>query len=110
MDPRLGKYASLLKDGAPVVLSKEIVILQYELESFAKKVNIKSNQEPLKEIISKLLGRTVSVYAVPRQEVVKLFETEIGTLNFVPPLNTVKFHSINSVPTWRQLSAFLVLL
>lgn len=74
MDPRLGKYASLLKDGAPVVLSKEIVILQYELESFAKKVNIKSNQEPLKEIISKLLGRTVSVYAVPRQEVVKLFE------------------------------------
>ena len=37
-------------------------------------------------------------------------ETETGTLKFVPPLNTVKFHSINSVPTWRQLSAFLVLL
>jgi len=73
-DPRLGKYATLLKDGQPYVLTKEILVLQYELSSLADKVNIASNQQSLKEIVSKLVGRTVSVYALSRSEAVRLYE------------------------------------
>lgn len=73
-DPRLGKYATLLKDGQPYVLTKEILVLQYELSSLADKVNIASNQQSLKEIVSKLVGRTVSVYALSRFEAVRLYE------------------------------------
>ncbi len=73
-DPRLGKYATLLKDGQPYVLTKEILIIQYDLASLADKVNITSNQESLKEIVSKMVGRTVSIYALSRVEAVRLYE------------------------------------
>ncbi len=74
LDPRLGKYAILLKDGQPYILTKEILILQYELSSLANKVNISSNQQSLKEIVSKLVGRPISVYALSRTEAVRLYE------------------------------------
>ena len=72
-DPNIGKYASLLKDGTPYVLCKEVLVLQYELATLASKVNIKANQAMLKEIIGRLLGRNVAVYAVSRSEAVRLY-------------------------------------
>ncbi len=73
-DPRLGKFAILLKDGQPYILTKEILILQYELSSLADKVNIASNQQSLKEIVSKIIGRPISIYALSRTEAVRLYE------------------------------------
>ncbi len=72
-DPKIGKYASLLKDGQPYVLCKEILIIQYEYSSLADKVNIKANQEALRKIVSSLVGREVAVYALPRQETIRLY-------------------------------------
>lgn len=72
-DPKIGKYASLLKDGQPYVLCKEILIIQYEYASLADKVNIKTNQEALRKIVSSLVGREVAVYALPRQETIRLY-------------------------------------
>lgn len=72
-DPKIGKYASLLKDGQPYVLCKEILIIQYEYASLADKVNIKDNQEALRKIVSSLVGREVAVYALPRQETIRLY-------------------------------------
>ncbi len=72
-DPQLGKYASLLKDGQPYVLCNEILIIQYELASLADKVNIVSNQAILKQIIARLVGREVAIYALSRQEAIRLY-------------------------------------
>lgn len=72
-DPKIGKYASLLKDGQPYVLCKEILIIQYEYASLADKVNIKDNQEALRKIVSSLVEREVAVYALPRQETIRLY-------------------------------------
>ena len=73
-DPKLGKFATLLKDGTPYILTNEILILQYELPSLADKVNIANNQQSLKELVSRLIGKPVSVYALARVEAVRLYE------------------------------------
>lgn len=73
LDPKIGKYAALLKDGAPYVLCQEVLILQYDLSSLAKKVNIQKNQKILREILTPWIGREVSIYAISRSEAVRLY-------------------------------------
>lgn len=73
LDPKIGKYAALLKDGAPYVLCQEVLILQYDLSSLAKKVNIQKNQKILQEILTPWIGREVSIYAISRSEAVRLY-------------------------------------
>lgn len=73
LDPKLGKYASLLQDGAPYILAKEVLVLQYELPSLVDKVNVTTHQKFLKDVIEKLIHRKVSVYAIVRTEAVRLY-------------------------------------
>lgn len=73
LDPQLGKYAALLKDGSPYVLCQEVLILQYDLPSLVKKVNIQQNQKVLRQILTPWIGREVSIYAISRSEAVRLY-------------------------------------
>lgn len=73
LDPKLGKYASLLQDGTPYILTKQILVLQYELPTLVDKVNVTSHQKFLKALIEKLIHREVSVYAIVRTEAVRLY-------------------------------------
>ena len=73
LDPKLGKYASLLQDGTPYILTKQILVLQYELSTLVDKVNVTSHQKFLKALIEKLIHREVSVYAIVRTEAVRLY-------------------------------------
>lgn len=73
LDPQKGKYAALLKDGAPYVLCQEVLILQYDLPSLVKKVNIQKNQKILREILTPWIGRDVSIYAISRSDAVRLY-------------------------------------
>ncbi|HMM00190.1 MAG TPA: DNA polymerase III subunit gamma/tau [Bacilli bacterium] len=67
-DFELGRYAALLKDGQPYVLTKDVLILNYLYANRAKKVNIKQNQNALSTLVSKLINRKVVVYGVYDKE------------------------------------------
>ena len=67
------KHASLLRDGKPFILTREIVVLQYDFEHLIRKVNIKENQDILQKIVSKLNGYDVKVYAINRKRAVELY-------------------------------------
>jgi len=71
-DPKIGKYASLLKDGRPYVVCKECLILEYDFATLAKKVNILANQNALSKIVETFLGRKVVVYGLPRSETLRV--------------------------------------
>lgn len=70
--PTLGDLVALLKDGQPFVATKNAIILQYDFEKMASKFNVKENADKLSEIMQKMLGKDVFVYAISRSESVRL--------------------------------------
>ena len=67
-----GDIVALLKDGKPFIVTKDIVVLEYDFEKLTDKANIKSNEKLLCEIIQKMIGHEVFVYSISRSESVRL--------------------------------------
>ncbi|MBO6280137.1 MAG: DNA polymerase III subunit gamma/tau [Bacilli bacterium] len=70
--PLVGKAATLLIDGRPLVASKKFVILAYEMPKLAEKVNLKENQAELQTVLQHIFHRKMFVYAVSRNRSVDL--------------------------------------
>ncbi len=90
-DPDLGRYAALLTDGRPYVLCKQVLILEYDLQSLVDKINIVENQPVLQNIIKVLLNRAVLVYALPRSECMRLKKKylELNQIKKLPDRKTL---------------------
>ena len=71
-NPVVGKAASLLIDGHPLVGSKKMVVLEYQLQKTADKINLKDNQLELQTVLSLVFHRKMFVYAVSRNTSVDL--------------------------------------
>ena len=54
-DPKVGKYATLLLDATPYVICKNVLLLNFDFERLAYKVNIKSNQNNIASIVEAML-------------------------------------------------------
>ena len=72
MHPMLGKAATLLIDGRPLVASSKIVVLEYQMPKLAEKVNLKDVQAELQTVLKQVFGRQMFVYAVSRTKSVDL--------------------------------------
>ena len=68
----VGKAASLLIDGHPLVASNKIVVIEYQLPKMADKINLKANQLELQTVLSLVFKRKMFVYAVSRSTSVDL--------------------------------------
>jgi len=71
-DLTIGRFAALLFDGKPYVLSKQILILEYDLPNLVDKINVSANQAVLQKIVRALLNRNVLVYGMTRNECMRL--------------------------------------
>ena len=69
--PTLGKAATLLIDGRPLVASNKVVVLEYQLPKLAEKVNAKEIQLELQTVMNEIFHRQMFVYAVSRKESVE---------------------------------------
>ena len=70
--PTFGDLVALLKDGAPLVVTKNVVLLVYDFEKLASKVNVKVNSDRISEILKMMLGRDMFVYAISRSDSTRL--------------------------------------
>ena len=70
--PTFGDLVALLKDGAPLVVTKNMVLLVYDFEKLASKVNVKVNSDRISEILKMMLGRDMFVYAISRTDSTRL--------------------------------------
>ena len=68
LHPTLGKFASLLANGRPFVMNDKILVLEYQFQHEADKVNIIANQKPLTDIIKMVTGVETKLYALSRNE------------------------------------------
>ena len=70
--PTFGDLVALLKDGSPFVVTKDVILLVYDFEKLASKVNVKNNSKRISEILTKMLGKDVFVYAISRSDSTRL--------------------------------------
>jgi len=70
--PTFGDLVALLADGSPFIATKNVLILIYDLETLVDKVNVKTNSNSMSEILKMMLGRDMFVYAITRNESIRL--------------------------------------
>lgn len=70
--PVLGKYASLIADAYPLVVSNKILLIEFQLQTMVEKANLVENQAMLQNVIETALGKRLFVYGVSRKESVDL--------------------------------------
>ena len=70
--PTMGDLVALLKDGSPLVVTKNAVLLVYDFEKLASKVNVKTNSDRMSEILKMMLGHDMFVYAISRSDSTRL--------------------------------------
>jgi DNA polymerase III gamma/tau subunit len=84
--PKYASTAALLKDARPYVLSKHILVVEVDQVSVAGKFNIVANQSMIQTVIKQVSGYEGLVYAINRQEAVKLKKLfmDLSQLNKLP--------------------------
>ena len=70
--PTLGKAASLIIDGHPLVAHNKILIVEVPLAKSAEKINDKNNQKDLQDVIFNAFGKKMFIYGVSRNDSVRL--------------------------------------
>ena len=92
MDDKIGDMVALLMDGRPYILTQDVLILKYDLNSLAKKVNIKKNQQVLSQIMSKMLGREIFIYAISQSDSVRIYRSyqNLNEISSLPENKDIK--------------------
>jgi hypothetical protein len=84
--PKYAAMAALIKDARPYVLSKHILVLEVDQVSVTAKFNVLANQLMIQAVIKQVSGYEGLVYAINRQEAVKLKKLfmDLSQLNKLP--------------------------
>ena len=90
--PTLGKMATLLVDGRPLVVSNKILIVEYQFPSNAEKANLIENQESIQNVVQSVFGKKMFVFGVSRAESIRwqrsyLNRQQINTLPKIDSIN-----------------------
>ena len=89
--PTLGKAASLLVDGRPLVASKKVLVIEYQFPTTAERANLIENQEAIQNVVETVFGKRMFVYAVSRKESVRCQQNYMNKLQIskLPKADTV---------------------
>ena len=89
--PVLGKAASLLVDGRPLVASNKVLVVEYQFPSSAERANLVENQENIQNVIQSAFGRKMFVYGVSRNDSVRWQQSYMNKyqLNKLPKADSV---------------------
>ena len=97
--PKLGKAATLLVDGRPLVASNKILVVEYAFPSTAERANLIENQENIQNVIQSTFGKKMFVFGVSRNESVRcqqnfMNKRQLGTLPKADTIN-IEFEGEN---------------
>ena len=89
--PELGKAATMLVDGRPLVASQKILVVEYQFPNIAEKANLVENQEAIQNVIETVFNRKMFVYAVSRKDSVRWQQSYMNRLQIgkLPKADTV---------------------
>ena len=89
--PTLGKAASLLVDGRPLVASNKVLVVEYQFPTTAERANLIENQEAIQNVVETVFGKKAFVYAVSRKESVRCQQNYMNRLQIgkLPKADTI---------------------
>lgn len=70
-DPKIGELVAFIKDSTPFIVTKDVIVLQFNFDRQVKKANIKANQKAIADLFQNMLGKEVFVYSVSRADTVR---------------------------------------
>ena len=94
--PKLGKIASLLVDGHPLVVSNKVMILEYQTDNVVEKLNLISNQRDIQNIIRTVFNKKMFVFAVNRKGSINCQQKYMNLLQLgrLPKADTVNIEFV----------------
>ena len=94
--PRLGKIASMLVDGHPLVVSNKVMILEYQSDNIVEKMNLISNQKDIQNVIKTVFNKKMFIYSVNRKGSIELQQKYMNLLQLgrLPKADTVNIEFI----------------
>ena len=89
--PNLGKAATLLVDGRPLVASTKVLVVEYQFPNTAERANLIENQEAIQNVIQSTFGRKMFVYGVSRNDSVRWQQSYMNKyqLNKLPKADSI---------------------
>ena len=69
--PELGRAATMLADGRPLVASPKVLVVEYQFPSITEKANLLENQEAIQNVIESVFNKKMFVYAVSRKDSIR---------------------------------------
>ena len=66
--PEYGKIATLLIDAHPLIVSNEVLLLEFPMTNLVEKANTASNQHMIQSLINHVFHKHLFVYSVSRKE------------------------------------------
>ena len=94
--PKLGKIASLLVDGHPLVVSNKVMILEYQTDNVVEKLNLISNQRDIQNIIRTVFNKKMFVFSVNRKGSINCQQKYMNLLQLgrLPKADTVNIEFV----------------
>ena len=94
--PKLGKIATMLVDGHPLVVSTKVMVLEYQSDNVVEKMNLIYNQKDIQNVIRTVFGKKMFVYAVNRKGSIDLQQKFMNLLQLsrLPKADTVQIEFI----------------
>ena len=94
--PKLGKIASLLVDGRPLVVSNKVMILEYQSDNVVEKMNLIKNQKDIQNVVRTVFNKKMFVYSVNRKGSVDCQQKYMNLLQLgrLPKADTVNIEFI----------------
>ena len=94
--PKLGKTASMLIDGRPLVVSSKAMVLEYQSDSVVEKMNLIKNQKDIQNVIRTVFGKKMFVFAVNRKGSISCQQTYMNLLQLgrLPKADTVNIEFV----------------
>ena len=69
--PELGRAATMLADGRPLVASQKILVVEYQFPNITEKANLLESQEAIQNVIESVFNKKMFVYAVSRKDSIR---------------------------------------
>lgn len=94
--PKLGKIATMLVDGHPLVVSQKIMVLEYQSDNVVEKMNLIENQKDIQNVIRTVFGKKMFIYAVNRKGSIDLQQKYMNLLQLsrLPKAETIQIDFI----------------
>ena len=89
--PKLGKFASMLIDGIPRIVTNKAMVIEYNSDNVVEKMNLIKNQKDIQNVVRTVFGKKMFVYAISRKDFLDSYKkySDLSALGNLPKADKI---------------------